>query len=80
MAFVLKDGQGTLFRNNKEKDSHPDYKGEVMIDGRTYEIAGWKKEGNKTTWVSLSVKLRAEREREKRTEAQKYRDKDDIPF
>lgn len=80
MAFVLKDGQGTLFRNDKDgNDKRPDYRGELVIDGRTYELSGWVKEGNKGKWVSLSARPKAAAEKDRRTEAQKYRDKDVDP-
>lgn len=58
MAFELKDGQGTLFRNNKKVDGsmQPDYRGELSMNGVLCEIAGWIKEGQKGKWMSLSVK------------------------
>lgn len=37
-----KDNSGALFKNErKESDSHPDYKGEAMIDGSEYWISAW---------------------------------------
>ncbi len=54
--YQRKDGDGSLFQNNKQKDTHPDYRGEVQLNGQTYEIAGWKKatrEGK--PWLSLRV-------------------------
>jgi hypothetical protein len=53
--------RGSLFSNDrKEKDSHPDYKGSINIDGVEYWISGWKKKiqrGDKAgqVFVSLSV-------------------------
>jgi hypothetical protein len=44
MAFEFKDGDGSLFFNNrKSKENHPDYTGKVQIAGQLYRIAGWKK-------------------------------------
>jgi hypothetical protein len=58
MAFELKDGQGTLFRNDKEDNAaRPDYRGEANIDGTLYRIAGWIKEGKNGKWLSLSIAL-----------------------
>lgn len=63
MAYELKDGQGTLFRNNKkpEGSKQPDARGELMIDGVLYEVAGWIKEGKSGKWTSLSVKPKEDR-------------------
>lgn len=33
-----------LFQNDKkDKDTHPDYKGEINIEGKEYWLSGWKK-------------------------------------
>jgi hypothetical protein len=63
MAFELKEGQGTFFRNElkEEGSKQPDYRGELMFDGTLCEIAGWIKEGKKGKWMSLSVKPKEER-------------------
>lgn len=34
---------GALFPNEKTKDSHPDYRGTINIDGKDYWISGWIK-------------------------------------
>jgi len=34
-----KDMSGILFKNDKkEKDSHPDYKGSITVDGEEYSV------------------------------------------
>jgi uncharacterized protein (DUF736 family) len=52
--------RGLLSRNErKEKDTHPDYKGNVNIDGVEYWLDGWMKERNDSSgkkFLSLSVK------------------------
>ena len=53
--FQWNEGKGGLFHNRKQKDTQPDYRGEVTLEGNVYEIAGWKKEGKRGTWLSLSV-------------------------
>ena len=41
MAYQMKEGQGSLFKNEKQNDRQPDLKGSVMIKGVLYELAGW---------------------------------------
>jgi len=47
----IKLNGGIIFKNDfKEKDTQPDYKGKINIDGKTKEIALWvnKPEGKKS--------------------------------
>lgn len=48
MAFVLKEGQGTLFKNDrKNKDTHPDYTGSIKLpDGTECWFSAWIKTGS----------------------------------
>lgn len=56
MAFELKDGQGTLFKNDKDgNEARPDYRGEANIGGEIYRVAGWLKQGKNGKWMSLSI-------------------------
>ena len=42
--FQHKDNTFTLFKNKyKTKDSHPDYKGKGMFNGKPMDVAGWGK-------------------------------------
>lgn len=59
----LKNNQGILFQNKKEKDSQPDFRGEVNVDGEIYQIALWKKK-SKNDNVYLSVRVEPKRESE----------------
>ena len=34
---------GALFKNEKTKDTQPDYKGTAQIAGKTYWVSGWIK-------------------------------------
>jgi hypothetical protein len=90
MAYVLKDGQGSLFKNeNRTSDNHPNARGDLMIDGVLYEIAAWTKTGTKGPFQSLSVKRKEARQErpqasdQRREPPNSYGDRDDggdIPF
>lgn len=57
MAYELKEGQGSLFKNERrEKDTHPNLTGKIKVAGVVYWISGWTKDGEKGKWISLSVK------------------------
>ena len=58
MAFVLKEGQGSLFRNEKrvEGSNQPNARGDALIGGVLYEISAWTKEGAKGKYQSLNIK------------------------
>jgi D-Tyr-tRNAtyr deacylase len=63
MAFQLKDGQGSLFPNDrKTSDSHPDYKGSAMLNGQEFYLAAWTKKGARGEFLSLSIKPKAQSE------------------
>jgi hypothetical protein len=48
---------GLLFQNDRKKEkNHPDYKGEIDVDGKKYWLSGWKKQGAKGPFLSLSIK------------------------
>lgn len=51
--------RGIVSKNDrKEKDTHPDIKGHINVDGKEYWLDGWKKEGSRGPFYSLSVKPR----------------------
>lgn len=83
MAYERKDGDGTLFKNDrKEKDTHADYQGSILIDGTDYWLNAWLKEGKNGKFMSLSARPKKERVEEiKRgsAPASSY-DDDEIPF
>lgn len=85
MAYELKEGSGCLFKNDrKEKETHPDYAGTIMVNGKEHWLSGWIKEGKKGKFFSLSIgkvteqsnfKARGDDEMPKQSPAL-----DDIPF
>ena len=48
--------KGVLFKNDRKvKDSHPDYKGQVNIDGQEFWLSAWIKTGQRGKFMSLSI-------------------------
>lgn len=73
MAEYDNTNSGALFQNDrKEKNSHPDFKGQCTIktpDGELVEywVSGWEKDGRRGPFLSLSFTPKEERkEREER--------------
>jgi hypothetical protein len=80
MAYEPKDGSGALFRNDKKgNEARPDYRGDLMLGGTLYEVAGWMKEGAKGKFMSISVKPKEARE-VRQDKPQTVAADDDIPF
>lgn len=81
MAWEARDNTGSIFKNNrKEKDSHPDMKGDIMIDGKSYWVSAWRKiDKNGNPWYSFSVKAKDD-QASAPAPAAKHVPADDIPF
>lgn len=60
MAYEKKDNSGALFKNDKkDKDTHPDYRGDIKIDGVEYWLSAWiKPTKNVTKFMSLSAQVK----------------------
>lgn len=58
MTEYNNENRGVLFQNTKkETEKHPDYTGELNVEGKEYWISGWKKVSkNGNPFVSLSIK------------------------
>lgn len=72
--------RGVLFRNNKKAgDSHPDYKGNVNIDGKEFWISAWAKtpKSGGDTFLSLSIQPKDEQGQGGQSEIDKQ---DQLPF
>lgn len=79
--------RGTLSRNEKKtEDRHPDFSGQINVDGRDYWLSGWIKERKDGSgrFFSLSVRRKDEKPqgvRPSSSESARIADMtDDIPF
>lgn len=61
MAYQHREGQGSIFPNEKKSDKQPDWRGDALFDGQEIEIAGWTKQGKHGEFISLSIKLKGQR-------------------
>lgn len=76
MAFD-RTNTGTLGRNKrKEKDTHPEYTGQINIEGVDYWLSAWVKDGNGEKFFSLSVKPKDQQAKPQ----SKQQDDSDLPF
>ena len=81
--YQHKDGSGAIFKNTrKDKPSQPDYRGDFMLNGITYEAACWIKDGKHGKFMSLSVKAKEDRPQQTRQQAAPPADdfEDDLAF
>lgn len=58
MAFELKPGQGSLFKNDrKQKDTHPDLNGSININGVEHWLSAWTKRNDDGSFKLLSISV-----------------------
>jgi hypothetical protein len=60
MAWEPKEGSGSLFKAEQKSEKAPGYRGEILLGGVLYELAGWIKEGKSGKFFSLSGKPKGE--------------------
>ena len=60
MAYEHKEGSGALFKNDKgDNPARPDYRGDIMLGGKLYEISAWIKpvaSNPENRFLSMSAK------------------------
>ena len=75
-----KDNSGVLFKNDKkDTEKHPDYKGNIMVDGQEYWLSAWIKEGKSGKFMGLAVSPKDGQPPVNKPVASNLKD-DDIPF
>ena len=78
--FKHKKNNGSLFKNKKkEKDTQPDYTGQVDVDDTLYNISAWLNEG-KSGKKFLKLQVSIPKPKENKKEDKKPLDLDELPF
>lgn len=80
--YQQRDMSGSLFKNEKEKGAHPDYRGECLIDGKPYYMDAWLKTAESgRKWMSFSFRRKDEKSsREAQAKSRARDDEEDLPF
>ena len=75
-----RNNSGYLFKNDrKETGNHPDYRGNITVDGQEYWISAWIKEGKNGKYMGLAVSPRIT-EPQASKPLPKNLDDDSVPF
>lgn len=64
MAYEKKDGDISVFRNEKKSGRQPDFRGELLLNGVTYEVALWERRDGDILSGSVKVNERMKRDQE----------------
>jgi hypothetical protein len=70
-----------MFKNNKTKETQPDYTGNIIIDNKELRLSGWiKKSKNGVDYVSGQVSEQLNKKSGESNESPFAKMEDDIPF
>lgn len=81
MAEYDNTNRGALFKNTKkESDNHPDYNGNINVDGTEFWLSAWIKEGKSGKFMSLSIKPKDAKPAKPQGKKPQKDDFEDVPF
>ena len=77
--------RGAIWKNDrKEKDTHPDFKGSLNVEGKDYWVSAWKKKEGanpQSPALSFSIQPKEEKAAEQKDEPTVFDLDDDVlPF
>jgi hypothetical protein len=77
-----RDNSGVLFKEqDKKTPNHPDYKGNITVNGKPYWLSAWIKEGKTGKFMGLAVSPKEEMNTSSPKTKSSIEDMDsDVPF
>ena len=62
MAYEKKDGDIAVWRNRNKSGRQPDWKGELLLNGVTYEVAFWERNDMLSGQAKVNERVTRDRE------------------
>lgn len=67
-----KENSGVLFKNDRrEKETHPQLKGSINVEGRDYWLSAWTKKNDDGSFKLISLSLQPKEERNHQADRKK---------